>query len=133
MEGGDYRLKNYYWPLAISRAKLPNGQPLSKVVGPLGRPSEKYVYSQNHTEICYETAVFQYCDIVISIVDGKCFSWPTKLQSVWSFGQLSKIIICTSGIIGHCEQSTTSLWSQITVPSLQAGCPLIVAFKEFKL
>ena len=62
------RLKNYYWPLAVFRAKLPNGQPLSKVVGPLGRPTEKYVNSQNHTEICYEMAVFQYYDIVISIV-----------------------------------------------------------------
>ena len=35
------RLKNYYWPLAVFRTKLPNGQPLTKVVGPLGQPSEK--------------------------------------------------------------------------------------------
>ena len=48
------RLKNYYWLLAVFRAKLPNGQPLSKVVGSLGRPTEKYVNSQNHTEICYK-------------------------------------------------------------------------------
>ena len=33
-----YRVKNYYWPLAVFRPKLPNGQPLSKVVGHLGQP-----------------------------------------------------------------------------------------------
>ena len=58
------RLKNYYWLLAVFRAKLPNGQPLSKVVGPLGRPSVKYVNSQNHAEICYKITVFQYYDIL---------------------------------------------------------------------
>ena len=63
-----FRLKNYYWPLAVFRTKLSNGQPLSKVVGPLGRPTEKYVNSQTHTEICYGMAVFQYYDIVVSIV-----------------------------------------------------------------
>ena len=51
------RLKNYYWSLAVFCAKLPNGQPLSKVVGPLGRPSEKYVNRQNNREICYEWKV----------------------------------------------------------------------------
>ena len=66
--GGGGRLKNYYWPLAVFRTKLSNGQPLSKVVGPLGRPTEKYVNSQTHTEICYGMAVFQYYDIVVSIV-----------------------------------------------------------------
>ena len=60
--------------------------------------------SQNHTEICYKMAVFQYCDRVVSTVansNGKCMHhvifhgqpkcavWPTKLQSVWQFGQLS--------------------------------------------
>ena len=54
--------------MAVFRAILPNGQPLSKVVGPLGRLSEKYVNSQNHTEIYYKIAVFQYYDIVVSIV-----------------------------------------------------------------
>ena len=38
-----YRVKNYYWPLAVFRPKLPNGQPLSKVVGRLGQPSVKIV------------------------------------------------------------------------------------------
>ena len=28
----------------------------------------------------------------------KCAIWPTKLQSVWPFGQLSKIIIFNSGL-----------------------------------
>ena len=53
------RLKNYYWPLAFFHAKLPNGQPLPKVVGPPGRLSEKYV------NIC---AVLQHDDIVVSVV-----------------------------------------------------------------
>ena len=29
-----------------------------------------YVNSQNHREICYEMAVFQYYDVVVSIVAG---------------------------------------------------------------
>ena len=37
------RVKNYYWPLAVFRPILPNGQPLSKVVGRLGQPSVKIV------------------------------------------------------------------------------------------
>ena len=41
--GGRGRVKNYYWPLAVFRPKLPNGQPLSKVVGRLGQPSVKIV------------------------------------------------------------------------------------------
>ena len=40
-EGGrsEGRVKNYYWPLAVFRPKLSNGQPLSKVVGRLGQAS----------------------------------------------------------------------------------------------
>ena len=43
MHGYVCRVKNYYWPLAVFRPKLPNGQPLSKVVGRLGQPSVKIV------------------------------------------------------------------------------------------
>ena len=59
-----HRLKNYYCPSTVFRAKLPNGQPLSKVVGPLGRPSEKSKLCRNPLQ----NGCFQYYDIVVSIV-----------------------------------------------------------------
>jgi len=34
----DAELKNYCWPLALFHAKLPNGQPLFKMVGLKGQP-----------------------------------------------------------------------------------------------
>ena len=33
-----HRVKNNCWPLAVFRAKLPNGQPFLKVFGRLGQP-----------------------------------------------------------------------------------------------
>ena len=67
-----YRLKNYYWPLAVFLAKLPNGQPLSKVVGPLGRPSEECVNRQNRTEICYKWLLFSMVISIVANCNGKC-------------------------------------------------------------
>ena len=44
-----YRLKNYYWPLAIFHAKFPNGQPYWRMANHIGE------YNVNSAEICSMT------------------------------------------------------------------------------